>query len=250
MSLFTPSPQEASLLVTGNPAFNLPSPGSSRGPQFAPPAASTPLRRWLLPVGGAVLLVVVVLAATLGTLLRPPSAPPPPAPTVFTSTANLLNGTLRGTATFTAPAAGFPVTLTLAVAGVATNPGALHGLHVHANVMPASAAMDTLCMAAGGHFNPDGANHGDIADSMGARHVGDMGNVQVAADGTISLSLTDQADGMALSGPHNISFRTLILHALPDDLGRGGNPASLAKGNSGARMACAVIVPSVSAVGA
>jgi Cu-Zn family superoxide dismutase len=35
--------------------------------------------------------------------------------------------------------------------------------------------------------------------------------------------------------------RSVIIHADPDDYGRGGHPDSLTTGNAGARLACAVI---------
>jgi len=38
-------------------------------------------------------------------------------------------------------------------------------------------------------------------------------------------------------------FCTLQIHQNEDDLGRGGNPGSLATGNAGARIACCVIDP-------
>lgn len=44
-----------------------------------------------------------------------------------------------------------------------------------------------------------------------------------------------------LSGPRSIIGRGLVIHNNSDDLGKGGTPDSLTTGNSGSRIACAVI---------
>ncbi len=61
----------------------------------------------------------------------------------------------------------------------------------------------------------------------------------VAVNGFISTVLKD--DLIQLYGQNSVIGRTVILHGLPDDLGLGGNAASLTTGNSGARVACGVI---------
>tara|TARA_R100001163_G_C5067878_1_gene207354 strand:- start:4638 stop:4781 length:144 start_codon:yes stop_codon:yes gene_type:complete len=35
--------------------------------------------------------------------------------------------------------------------------------------------------------------------------------------------------------------RSIVIHKLPDDMGRGGTPESLKTGSAGARIACGVI---------
>ena len=43
---------------------------------------------------------------------------------------------------------------------------------------------------------------------------------------------------MKKSEPTYIGDRSIVVHAMQDDLGRGGDDASLANGNSGARISC------------
>lgn len=107
----------------------------------------------------------------------------------------------------------------------------LHGFHVHE-------FGDTTngCISAGAHFNPHGKEHGGPTDAV--RHAGDLGNV-VAAAGKGAVNLEDSQ--ISLNGPLSIVGRTLVVHADPDDLGKGGHELSKTTGNAGARVACGVI---------
>ncbi len=102
-----------------------------------------------------------------------------------------------------------------------------HGFHVH-EFGDCSAADG---MSAGGHFNPEGHDHG----APGAKsHPGDFGNLEADANGRATLALVlDQ--GTVDAGPVGIVGRGLIVHADPDDL------TSQPVGKAGARVACAVI---------
>ena len=58
------------------------------------------------------------------------------------------------------------------------SPG-LHGFHIHEK-----GSCDDEGKAAGGHYNPEGVQHGDLnRDGHGMAHAGDMGNIAVAEDG-------------------------------------------------------------------
>ena len=108
-----------------------------------------------------------------------------------------------------------------------------HGIHLHA----IGECVAPAFTSAGGHHNPLGVEHG--LDSPTGAHAGDLPNlvVNVAGRGHLdgishhatlssgSVSLLD-ADGSAI-----------VIHAFEDD--QVTNPT----GNSGARVACGVIVP-------
>lgn len=108
----------------------------------------------------------------------------------------------------------------------------LHGFHVHA-------LGDTTngCMSTGGHFNPKCKEHGAPNDEN--RHAGDLGNVIVGDDGCVEISITDSQ--IPLTGENSIIGRAIVVHADPDDLGKGGHELSKTTGNAGGRLACGVI---------
>ncbi|XP_043711233.1 superoxide dismutase [Cu-Zn] [Telopea speciosissima] len=122
-----------------------------------------------------------------------------------------------------------PTAVTGSVSGL--KPG-LHGFHVHA-------LGDTTngCMSTGPHFNPAGKEHGAPTDEN--RHAGDLGNIVVGEDGTVSVDISDIQ--IPLTGPNSIIGRAVVVHADPDDLGKGGHELSKATGNAGGRVACGVI---------
>lgn len=137
------------------------------------------------------------------------------------------SGTALGTATFTQAADG--IQISGSVRGLAAGQ---HGWHVHA----VGRCDPPDFTSAGGHFNPTGKQHGHT-NPQGA-HVGDLGNLTAAADGSARLSGT--AAGATLTAGSASLFdadgSALVIHAGPDD--EVTDPA----GNSGARVACGVIV--------
>ncbi|KAK4388484.1 Superoxide dismutase [Cu-Zn] [Sesamum angolense] len=148
---------------------------------------------------------------------------------------------VSGTIYFTQEGDG-PTTVTGNLSGL--KPG-LHGFHVHA-------LGDTTngCLSTGPHFNPASKEHGAPDDEV--RHAGDLGNVTVGEDVVayviastfgatflkhIFVSLNSDSNGTAgtasftivdnqipLSGPNSIVGRAVVVHADPDDLGRGECP--------------------------
>ena len=139
---------------------------------------------------------------------------------------------VRGVVTLKQAKTGGAVTLKLRVTGV--SPNSVHGFHVHA-----LGNLSNGCVSAGGHFNPTNAPHGGPTDPEGKRHAGDLGNVTADAEGTIEATLVD--GHISLTGESSVIGRALVLHADPDDLGRGGFPDSLTTGHAGARIACGVV---------
>ncbi|XP_042516196.1 superoxide dismutase [Cu-Zn]-like isoform X1 [Macadamia integrifolia] len=132
---------------------------------------------------------------------------------------------VSGTLYFTQEGDG-PTAVTGSVSGL--KPG-LHGFHVHA-------LGDTTngCMSTGPHFNPANKEHGAPTDEN--RHAGDLGNIVVGEEGTVSVNISDVQ--IPLSGPNSIIGRAVVVHADPDDLGKGGHELSKSTGNAGGRIAC------------
>jgi Cu-Zn family superoxide dismutase len=57
--------------------------------------------------------------------------------------------------------------------------------------------------------------------------------------GSAKIDVRDRL--IALSGPNSIVGRAIVVHADPDDLGKGGKPKSKTTGNAGDRVACGII---------
>jgi len=112
----------------------------------------------------------------------------------------------------------------------------LHGFHVHE-----AGDLTEGCTSMCAHFNPYNKLHG--CPGSRERHVGDLGNLEVDQNGNANYSFYD--DQIKLRGyKSNIIGRGLIIHELPDDCGNGKGDKrkeSLKTGNSGKRIACAVI---------
>ncbi|KAG7196898.1 hypothetical protein KM043_015800 [Ampulex compressa] len=136
---------------------------------------------------------------------------------------------VKGTVYFDQEESSKPVKVTGQVTGL--NKG-FHGFHIHE-----FGDNTNGCTSAGAHFNPLGKEHGGPDASI--RHVGDLGNVEANADGIAHVNITDSM--IQLEGPYNIIGRTLVVHADPDDLGKGGHELSKTTGNAGARLACGVV---------
>lgn len=138
---------------------------------------------------------------------------------------------IKGTVIFTEDLKNNCVNVDINIVGLKKN--ALHGFHVHE-----SGDLTSHCESMCAHFNPYGKNHG--CPGVKERHVGDLGNLQTDASGSAKYRIVD--DFIKLRGSKaNIIGRGLIIHADPDDCGLGGNEVSLTTGNSGKRIACAII---------
>ena len=113
------------------------------------------------------------------------------------------------------------------VAGV---PQGQHGLHIHE-----AGDCGDGGKASGGHFNPENVPHGfRPKDGPAKAHPGDMGNIDVGAGGTGSLTVT--LPGVRLTGaPAAVSGRAIVLHEKVDDFGQP-------TGNAGGRIGCGPIV--------
>ncbi|XP_039292406.1 superoxide dismutase [Cu-Zn]-like [Nilaparvata lugens] len=107
-----------------------------------------------------------------------------------------------------------------------------HGFHVHV-----SGDLREGCKSLGPHHNPFLVQHGGPTDPY--RHVGDLGNIVADEGGVAKVQISDHL--ISLAGSQNVIGRGLVVHANPDDLGRGGDTESLQTGNAGKRIACGVI---------
>lgn len=114
------------------------------------------------------------------------------------------------------------------VALTGLTPGA-HGMHIH-EWGDCSAPDGT---SAGGHFNPDGVEHG--AHDAEVRHAGDLGNVEADANGVATLSRVMDTAFFSLSGgQYDVRGRAVIIHEKADDFGQP-------LGNAGGRIGCGIV---------
>lgn len=132
------------------------------------------------------------------------------------------NGSVRGTIRFRKRPAG------VRVQGMITGLTAgAHGFHVHE--YGDCSAPDFS--SAGEHFNPTGAPHGARTDAK--RHVGDLGNVEAGAGGTVAIDYTDSH--LRFEGDRSILGRSVIVHEKADDF------KTQPTGDAGGRLACGVV---------
>lgn len=152
-------------------------------------------------------------------------------PHVFAATAKAVIqptdpiASLSGSATFEET----PVGLKIGVTVIGAPPGK-HGFHIHEK-----GDCGDYGNAAGGHFNPDGVQHGDLVkDGLTGAHAGDLGNIEIDANG--SGTLDKMVPGLTLKeGKYAVMGRSLILHEKEDNFGQP-------TGNAGGRIGCGVIV--------
>ena len=177
--------------------------------------------------------LVVAVAATVGCgkkeAAAPETAAPEPAveaPAALAAKATLMpreGGTVAGEVTFTEQNGAVAI-----VAHITGAPAGTHGFHLH----EAGDCSSADFKSAGGHFNPTDMPHGAPTDME--RHAGDLGNVEVAEDGTAHVEQTSSMITVA-AGPSSVVGRGVILHEKADDL------VSQPTGAAGGRIACGVI---------
>jgi Cu-Zn family superoxide dismutase len=114
-------------------------------------------------------------------------------------------------------------------------PAGTHGIHFH-EVGQCDGPGFT---SAGGHFNPAGKQHG--LENPAGPHAGDLPNIIVPASGRVTVDLTTLHVALDVASPaflFDADGTALVVHANPDD--QRTDPS----GNSGARIACGVVVKS------
>ena len=106
-------------------------------------------------------------------------------------------------------------------------PPGVHAFHVHE-----TGKCEPPFKSAGGHYNPDGSDHGLMDDD--GRHAGDMPNIHVPSTGLLNIEIFNDLVRLddALFDEDGAS---VVIHEGPDDYVT--NPA----GAAGPRIACGVI---------
>ena len=163
-------------------------------------------------------LILPFLVAGCSTVAEPQGGPPMP----------LINASGQTIGTVRAWQTAGGVTFRINASGL---PHGVHGVHVHAvgKCDPPDFA------SAGPHWNPTGKKHG-MSNPAGP-HAGDLPNVVVKANGVLAATLVLSAASM--SSLIDADSAALVIHAAADD--NMTDPS----GNSGARIACAVLQPLV-----
>lgn len=163
-------------------------------------------------------VVVPTILAAACALQGPGDGGPWSAPTPLIGASGAALGTvgvgeISGSAGFRIDASGLP-------AGV-------HGIHVHGGGRCDTPKFES----AGPHWNPASRRHG-LHNPQGP-HAGDLPNVTVGDDGRLATKVT--APGPSLAALLDADGAALVIHADPDDY------MTDPSGNSGARIACAVL---------
>ena len=160
----------------------------------------------------------------------------------LTITLSGVDGVELGTATFSETDG--VLVIDVSVAGL--EPGD-HGIHIH-ETGSCDASGDDPFASAGGHFNPQGVEHGPgpqepVATpgySPVSAHAGDLGNITVGDDGTGTLTVETGLVTLAADADNSLADpdgSALVIHENPDDL------TTDPSGESGGRIACGVIFP-------
>jgi len=115
-------------------------------------------------------------------------------------------------------------------------PHGIHGIHVHS----IGRCDPPDFMTAGPHWNPGARKHG--MNNPAGPHAGDLPNVEVAANGVLATTVTlpnaTLVGGVGAGGAViDADGAALVIHGQADDY------VTDPSGNSGARIACAVLQP-------
>lgn len=110
-------------------------------------------------------------------------------------------------------------------------PAGTHAFHVHE-----TGRCEPPFESAGGHYNPDGSEHGYLVE--GGPHAGDMPNIQVPSQGEFTVEIFNPRISLAQDAPNTVldeDGSAIIVHEGADDY------ESQPSGDAGGRIACGVI---------
>jgi Cu-Zn family superoxide dismutase len=177
------------------------------------------------------------MAMPADTAAVPPASDTTMAPPDTTMAANAAAGAaataqMKGTGgrdlgTLTLSESGGSITVSGQLAGL---PPGEHGFHIHTTGKCDGPSFET----AGAHWNPTNKGHG--TNNPAGPHLGDMANITVGADSSVSVQAT--TPGGSLHGENALldgDGAAIVIHAKADDY--KSNPS----GNSGNRIACGVV---------
>lgn len=164
-----------------------------------------------------------------------PTASPAPAPPltpalgsiIASGTLHRANGNAAGHVSVTAAGDG-SLHLALNISGW---PMGVHGMHVHS--VGRCDAPDFA--SAGPHWNPAAHQHG--RHNPAGSHAGDLPNLVIGQDGVVQQDWPLAGSAHGAGGLLDDDGAAIIIHAMADD--ERTDPS----GNSGARIACAVLTP-------
>lgn len=163
--------------------------------------------------------------ATTDTTATEPAVPGGESVQVTLTAAN--DPDFTGTATFTQDGTAVRVVVDLAGVDGAGN----HGFHIHEH---GTCEAHDAFQSAGGHWNPADVEH--ACPPTEPRHAGDLGNIEVGADGTGYLAVSSDLWTLGDGGPMDVVAKSIIVHAQADDF------TSQPTGNAGDRIGCGIIV--------
>lgn len=173
-----------------------------------------------------ILLAASTLALAYGAVALAAANTPAKPATLATGTFATSAGGAAGSASVVTRASGNPV-LRVKVSGL---PAGVHGIHIHT----VGKCEGPAFTSAGGHLNPSGHQHGK--DNPAGSHLGDLPNITIDGHGNGELAQTLGVDAATLRGQiGDADGAAVVVHADPDDYRT--DPS----GNSGARIACAVL---------
>ena len=169
---------------------------------------------------------VLAHAITLTSTILLGACATPAGPTATARLEPTQGNTTSGTVSFTQ--AGDKVLVRGAIRGL--KPYLQHGFHVHEKGDCSSGDG----MSTGGHFNPAATPHGQ--HGAAPHHAGDLPSLKGGPDGVVYVDFQTDAISVGTGKPNDVVGRGLIVHRDPDDY------KTQPTGNSGPRLACAVIV--------
>ena len=134
-------------------------------------------------------------------------------------------GTITGSITFEQLKGTGMVRVTIDLKGLRKD--TIHGFHIHTGTFKTKKQLKKGCSALGGHFNPYSKAHGSIDNGPNTpRHVGDLcNNIKSDSQGNCKKEFFDNMISLDKNSPAYIIGRSVVIHGMPDDLGRQGRNA-------------------------